>query len=70
VDKIHLQELNGVDVGCIIHYTNACINIVNLIRGEMRNFLLKKIVDSESKIQLIIDESTTLSKKSTLIVFA
>jgi hypothetical protein len=65
-----LQELNGVDVGCIIHSTNAYINIVNHIRGEMRNFLLKKIVDSESKISLIIDESTTLSKKSTLIVFA
>jgi hypothetical protein len=39
----------------------------------MRNLLLKKIVDSKSKISfiiIIIDESTTLSKTSTLIVFA
>jgi hypothetical protein len=35
----------------------------------MRNLLLKKIVDSKSKISLIIDESTTVSKKSTLTVF-
>jgi hypothetical protein len=36
----------------------------------MRNLLLKKIVDSKSKISLIIDKFTTLSKKSTLIVFS
>jgi hypothetical protein len=35
----------------------------------MRNLLLKKLVDSVSKAALIIDESTTLSKKSTRIVF-
>jgi hypothetical protein len=36
----------------------------------MRNLLLKKTVDSKSKISLITDESTTLGKKSTIIVFA
>jgi hypothetical protein len=35
----------------------------------MRNLLLKKLADSVSKIALIIDESTTLRKKSTRIVF-
>jgi hypothetical protein len=36
----------------------------------MRNLLLNKTVDSKSKISLITDESTTLSKKSTIILFA
>jgi hypothetical protein len=36
----------------------------------MRNLLLKKTVDSESKLSLIINESSTHSKNSTLIVFA
>jgi hypothetical protein len=53
----------------ILHSTNACIDIVNHTGDEMRNLLLKKIVDSKSKISLIIDESSTLSKKSTLTVF-
>jgi hypothetical protein len=56
-------------MGRILHSTNACINIVNHIGDEMRNLLLKKLVDSVSKIALRIDESTTLSKKSTGIAF-
>jgi hypothetical protein len=57
-------------MGRILHSTNACINIVNHIGDEIRNLKLKKIVDSNSKISLIIDEYTVLSKRSTLIVFA
>jgi hypothetical protein len=69
-DEINLQELNGVDMGRILRSTNDSINIVNHIGDGMRNMWLKKIVDSKSKISLISDESTTLSKKSTLIMFA
>jgi hypothetical protein len=50
-------------MGRILHSTNACINIVNRIGDEMRNLLLKKFVVSKSEI-LIIDESTTVSKKN------
>uniref|UniRef100_A0A8C8RJZ3 HAT C-terminal dimerisation domain-containing protein n=1 Tax=Pelusios castaneus TaxID=367368 RepID=A0A8C8RJZ3_9SAUR len=67
--EVDLQELNGVDMGCILHSTNACINIVNHISIEMRKNMVKEIVCSESKISLMIDESTTLSQKSTLIVY-
>lgn len=67
--EIDLQELNGVEMGRIFYSTNACINVVNHISCEMRKKLAKEIVRSENKISLIIDESTTLSQKSTLIVY-
>lgn len=67
--EIDLQELNGIEMGRILHSTNACINVVNHISCEMRKKLAKEIVRSDNKISLIIDESTTLSQKSTLIVY-
>jgi hypothetical protein len=62
---IDLQELNGVDMGRILHSKNACINIIK----EMKNILVRKIISFKSKISLIIDEATTLSQKSTLILY-
>jgi hypothetical protein len=56
-------------MGHIRHSTNTCINAVNHTDSEMRNNLVKQIVRSKSRISLIIDESTTLSKKSTLILY-
>jgi len=44
-------------------------NIVNLISCEKRKKLAKEIVRSDNKISLIIDESTTLSQKSSFIVY-
>ena len=35
----------------------------------MRKTVVKEIVQSNSKISLIIDESTTISKKTNLIVY-
>jgi hypothetical protein len=62
-----LQELNGIDMGRILHSTNACINIVNHIGNEMRTTLIRKIINSKSKFSLILDKSTTVSLKSVLI---
>ncbi|XP_030046369.1 E3 SUMO-protein ligase KIAA1586-like [Microcaecilia unicolor] len=67
--EIDVQELNGLDMGHILHSTNACINIVHHISSGMRKNLFQKIVNSKCKISLIIDEGTTLSQKSTLIVY-
>jgi hypothetical protein len=67
--QVDLQELNGIDMGRILHSTNACINIVNHIGNEMRTTLIRKIIDSKSKFSLILDESTTVSLKYVLIVY-
>lgn len=56
-------------MGRILHSTNACINIINHIGNEMRKTLVRQIVNSKAKMSLIIDESTTVSHKSTLIVY-
>ena len=67
--EIDLQELNRIEMGRILHSTNACINVVNHISCEMRKKLANEIVRSDNKISLIVDESTTLSQKSTVIVY-
>ncbi|XP_065662771.1 E3 SUMO-protein ligase KIAA1586-like [Hydra vulgaris] len=67
--EIDLQEINGVEMGRILHSTNACINIVNHIGNEMRKKINAEVIKSKSKISIIIDESTTISQKSTLIVY-
>lgn len=67
--EIDLQELNGINMGRILHSANACTNIITHISSEMRKSLVTKIITSMSKISIIIDESTTLSKKSTLIIY-
>ncbi|XP_060093811.1 E3 SUMO-protein ligase KIAA1586-like [Heteronotia binoei] len=67
--EIDLQELNGVDMGTMWHSANACINILNHIGREMRRLVIGKIIDSRSKISLIIEESTTVSQESVLLVY-
>ncbi|XP_065650416.1 E3 SUMO-protein ligase KIAA1586-like [Hydra vulgaris] len=67
--EIDLQEINGVELGRIPHSTNACINIVNHIGNEMRKKIIAEVIKSKSKILIIIDESTTICQKSTLIVY-
>ncbi|XP_065668012.1 E3 SUMO-protein ligase KIAA1586-like [Hydra vulgaris] len=61
-----LQEINGVKMGRILHSTNACINNIG---NEIRKKIIAEVIKSTSKISIIIDESTTISQKSTLIVY-
>jgi hypothetical protein len=66
--EIDLQELHGIDIGRILHSGNACTNIVNHISTEMRKTLVNEIIRSKSNTSVIMDKTTTLSKKSTLII--
>jgi hypothetical protein len=66
---IELQELNGVDCGKILHSRYNATEIVNCIADEMKSILLKEIISNESKIAVVIDESTTLCRKSCLVVY-
>lgn len=67
--KIDCQELNGIDMGRILHSNVACASIQEHISSEMRRKLFEKIVQSAPKISLIIDEATSLSKKCALIIY-
>lgn len=67
--EIDVQELNGLDMGRILHSRKACKNIVQHVSTEMRTNLFKKIVENRKSISIILDESTTLSRISTLIIY-
>lgn len=66
---IDLQMINGVNVGRVLHSNVTCADIVHFIAKEMRQALLASIRATRAKLTVIVDESTTLSKKSCLIVY-
>lgn len=65
---IDLQISNGLTMGKILHSDKTCHDIVTHIAFEMKNAICKNIIDNKRKISVLIDESTTLSKKTTLVV--
>ena len=67
--EVDLQELNGINMGRILHSVNACTNTVNHIASEMKKVVIKNIIEAISKISLIIIESTTINLVSSLIIY-
>ena len=67
--EIDVQELNGINMGRILHSTNGCVNIVNHIAVEMKSTVIKNIIEWNNNIALLIDESTTISQLSSLIIY-
>ncbi|XP_050058213.1 E3 SUMO-protein ligase KIAA1586-like isoform X2 [Aphis gossypii] len=66
---VELQKSNGVHLGSILHSRYSCTSIINHIACKMRESIVKNIINSESKISVLIDESTTVSSKSCMAVF-
>ncbi|KAG5857213.1 hypothetical protein ANANG_G00016810 [Anguilla anguilla] len=65
---IELQQLNGVKMGQILHSRFSANQIVEHIAKEMQSSIVNSIVSSSSKLALLIDEASTLSRKTTMIV--
>ena len=61
--------LNGVDIGTTLQSDKSCRAILNHIGHEMQFKICKIVIDSDTKMSIIIDESTTISKKSALIIY-
>ncbi|XP_068115059.1 E3 SUMO-protein ligase KIAA1586 homolog [Hyperolius riggenbachi] len=68
-DLVSLQAANGTDVGRILHSEYTGAQIIDCIASEMRKRLCQKIVEQAPKLSLFIDESTTVSSQSVLIVY-
>lgn len=66
---IELQQLNGLNMGRVLHSDVTCANIASHIASNMRKSLLKICMETSSKFSVLLDESTSLSKKSCLIVY-
>jgi hypothetical protein len=67
--EIDVQVLNGCNMGRILHSNVACGNIARHIGSEMRQKMCAEIVNNRQKFAILIDESTTLSKLATFIVY-
>ncbi|XP_063797579.1 E3 SUMO-protein ligase KIAA1586-like [Pseudophryne corroboree] len=66
---IDLQEANGCDLGKILQSNVVCTDIVTHISSEMRKRLIQNIVTLKPKVSIQVDESTSVSKKTTLILY-
>ncbi|XP_031357901.1 E3 SUMO-protein ligase KIAA1586-like [Photinus pyralis] len=65
---IDMQVLNGLKMGRILHSDHACADIANHIATEMRKRIVSQIIQNESKISVLIDETTSVSKNTVLVV--
>ena len=65
---IQLQKLNGLDMGRILHSDHACADIASHITIEMKAKITNFLVKNNFKIAVLIDEATSVSKKTCLVV--
>ena len=66
---IQLQQTNGIDMGHILHGRTTCTSMINCIASTMRQSICQFLIKNNRKIGLILDESTSISKKSCLIIY-
>uniref|UniRef100_A0A3Q1FSS3 DUF4371 domain-containing protein n=1 Tax=Acanthochromis polyacanthus TaxID=80966 RepID=A0A3Q1FSS3_9TELE len=67
-DLIEPQQKNGVIMGTSLHSRYSSTAIVQHIAREMQKKNVDSIVSSSSKLSVLIDEATSLSHKSAMIV--
>lgn len=66
---LELQKLNGIGIGTTLHSRFSSANIISHIAAEMKEKIVLNIIKSNSKLSVLIDESTTMSTLSTMIVY-
>ena len=65
---VDLQVLNGISMGKVLQTDKSCASIIDHIANEMRIKICNDIIENNRKLCIIVDESTTLSKKTMLII--
>lgn len=66
---IELQKANSVHLGTTLHSRYSSTSIISHISCKMKERIIKNIIDCGSKFAVLIDESTTLSSVSSMIVY-
>ncbi|XP_022170490.1 E3 SUMO-protein ligase KIAA1586-like, partial [Myzus persicae] len=66
---IELQQLNGLDMGTTLHSRYSSTNIISHIADKMKTKIVQNIIATSSKISILIDESTTVSSLSGMVVY-
>ena len=64
-----LQRLNGIDLGVTLHSRYSATSIVETISHVMRANLCRFITDHQMKLSVLLDESTTVSRKSAIVMY-
>lgn len=67
-ELIDLHQINGLYIGYVLQTNEACGNIIDHITLKMRKKLCSEIVVNKSKLCIIVDESTTISYKTMLVI--
>ncbi len=68
-DLVELQNKNGANLGNSLHSRQSSTRIINFVSGIMSTKLCRQIRSVGGKISIQIDESTTVSTHSTLIIY-
>jgi hypothetical protein len=66
--RAEVQELNGLDMGRVLHSKFICTNIIDHIAQEMRKKIVQHLPDNNIKISVLVDESKTISNKPVLVL--
>ena len=66
---INLQCKNGIYMGRTLHSRWSCTEMIDTAKESMVESLIKEIVGKERKISVIIDEATSFSNSSCLVVY-
>ncbi|CAM5084859.1 unnamed protein product [Eretmochelys imbricata] len=67
-DEVELQIKNETDLGNGLHSRFSAIRIVEHIAELIRKQIFSKIIENNSKICIIIDEASTISSKTVLVI--
>jgi len=65
---VDLQQLNGLNMGRVLHSNVSCADIIDHIAHEMRDKMVADILCNNSKFSLLVDESTSHSHASILVI--
>ncbi|RXM99424.1 hypothetical protein EOD39_11558 [Acipenser ruthenus] len=65
---LNLQSENGLDVGRVLQSDHSCADITDHIAKSMRRKLVESVISEDLKIGFMIDKSTTVSKKASLVI--
>ena len=64
-----LQRINGIYLDVTLHSRYSATAIVETIYHVMRGNLCHFITDHQMKISVLLDESSTVSRKSVMVVY-
>lgn len=68
-ESIDLQIANGLEMGTCQHSRFAATAMIDCISDEMKAKLCRAIYSRSQKLSVMLDESTTVSRKSCMVVY-